>query len=240
MNSKQFTLVHGLTISILLHLCVAVLVMLLLAFAFKTSKRTVSPLQVELFGMVTNRQTQAVEQKVNAVPHSEMHPKDPRREVQKPNPAPSPDKPIKAPLSPSSDEAPDSVRLSPSMPPVQASSGAQSRSGGDTQQVQQTIAVHNDLNSRKAAYGAEIARLLNSHPFYPQEAKKKKLEGETTITFTILESGDVKPNSLMVTRSSGIAMLDAAALRIVSNLGHFPKPPTEMSIEYTEVFETDR
>jgi protein TonB len=96
------------------------------------------------------------------------------------------------------------------------------------------------MNDRIAAYMVQLTKRLQSNLIYPQEAKKKKIEGTSEVSFVITESGDVRQNTLAVKRSSGNAALDAAAMHTVVSSSPFLKPPRELSVSVELAFEVDR
>ena len=95
------------------------------------------------------------------------------------------------------------------------------------------------MNDRIAAYMAQLTKLLQSNLIYPQDAKKKKVEGTSLVSFVITESGGIQPNTLVVKRSSGSAALDASALRTVAGSAPFQKPPKELNVSIELEFEVD-
>ena len=60
----------------------------------------------------------------------------------------------------------------------------------------------------------EFSKWVNSHLNYPEDAKMKKLGGRVTLQFTISANGCLE--DVKVLKSSGIASIDAEAVRVVS------------------------
>ena len=243
-NNGRFTLAHGAIISILLHMCVAAPCVLAGLYFVTPRTHSSNPLQLELFGQLSNRQTEARQKRIVVVQQRDPHPPEAHRKEEPTEKVQSPqDKVFKSAPIESSPDLADAVHL-PAEQDVSehafASGGAQPRAGGDMQQQQQAIAAHNDINDRIASYSARVSKILSAHFSYPQELKKKKIEGISLISFVIMESGEIRPNTLVVKRSSGNAALDASALRSVLGSAPFPKPPRELTYEFEENFGVDR
>uniref|UniRef100_UPI00273A05D6 energy transducer TonB family protein n=1 Tax=Stenotrophomonas sp. YIM B06876 TaxID=3060211 RepID=UPI00273A05D6 len=72
---------------------------------------------------------------------------------------------------------------------------------------------------------------------YPDEARQRRLAGQVVITVGVRRDGSVE--SSRVLRSSGVAMLDAAALRVIQLAQPFPAlPKTEDNIDILQVTRT--
>lgn len=82
---------------------------------------------------------------------------------------------------------------------------------------------------------------IESNKEYPPMAKAQRIEGRTTVEFTISLSGAV--SGLKVVTGSRNRTLDEAALKAVENSSPFPRPPLKLfsgpiTIEIAVVFET--
>lgn len=141
-----------------------------------------------------------------------------------------------------STSAPEAVRLpqAAAAPHVESNAAVRPQAGGAVQQPQQTVTAHNDMNDRIAVYMAQLTKRLQANLIYPQEAKKKKIEGTSLVSFVITESGEIGQNTLAVKRSSGNAVLDAAAMHTVVTSAPFQKPPRELNVSIELEFEVDR
>jgi protein TonB len=201
-------------------------------------------LNVELFGMLANRQTEAQQKRVEARPGETTPHKQDKQEV-KPETAQKETAHTQAHAVQSENlpDMPDAVRL-PELPAslaaVSRSSGMQAHAGGDSQQRQQFTGRRPDAVDVLNAYLAQLAKRLRANLVYPPEAKKKKLEGFPQISFVVTESGEIKPNTLTVKKSSGYALLDASALKTAMASAPFQKPPRELGVSITIAFEIDR
>jgi TonB family protein len=71
-------------------------------------------------------------------------------------------------------------------------------------------------------YFATLSRILNSFLFYPQEARKQKIEGKVGVKFIINQMGRVKKAEIL--QSSGNPLLDKAALLTLQKAQPYPSP----------------
>jgi periplasmic protein TonB len=64
----------------------------------------------------------------------------------------------------------------------------------------------------------------------PDEAKRGRLQGVTTISFVILSNGDIRPEILKVVKSSGQPAPDVGGLNTIRASAPFAPPPREMAV----------
>ena len=93
----------------------------------------------------------------------------------------------------------------------------------------------------KKDYYDLIQLRIESNKQYPQMAKAQRIEGRTTVSFTIALDGSI--SKLAVVTGSRDKSLDEAAVKAVEKASPFPRPPLKLfsgpiSIEITVVFET--
>lgn len=89
-----------------------------------------------------------------------------------------------------------------------------------------------DLNTRQTrylSYFAKVKQRIEWGWVYPAEAKRDKLSGNVGLIFTILPDGEL--SSVQITRSSGIEILDEAALAGVRKAAPFGDFPEDWSIK---------
>ncbi len=67
---------------------------------------------------------------------------------------------------------------------------------------------------------------LNKHKKYPHEARKRGIEGVTTVSFTLDRSGRVI--SARIDKASGSDLLDEEAIEVLNRASPFPSPPTDV------------
>ena len=96
-------------------------------------------------------------------------------------------------------------------------------------------------NTKEYVYAAymrgwvdRIERIGNLN--YPEEARRRNLHGELELTVTLRRDGSVK--SIDVIRSSGEALLDKAAERIVRLAAPFPPIPSEQHVDELYITRT--
>lgn len=70
-------------------------------------------------------------------------------------------------------------------------------------------------------YNDAVKQLIERKKEYPPNARKRKIEGEISVSFTINRKGVI--NSLEIKRSSGYDILDQAALSTVKDASPFPE-----------------
>jgi len=85
----------------------------------------------------------------------------------------------------------------------------------------------NDRGSRAASnYKGRVAAKLRRAKRYPRQAERKQITGVVHVSFTIASSGSV--SGIRISRSSGHAILDQAAIDMVTRASPMPKFPREV------------
>jgi protein TonB len=85
-------------------------------------------------------------------------------------------------------------------------------------------------------YSALLMKKVRDNLVYPDEAKRARLQGVTTVSFVILSNGDIRPETLKVVKSSGYPALDAGALNTIRASAPFISPPGEMAVSIGVAF----
>lgn len=258
-SNRRFHFYHWFSVSLILHS--GILLPFVLFSLHTPAQHRGSKLQIELFGMIANRQTEAKIQR--------QAPPPPRQPpiVRKPRQAPPKHKTYKtvtakSPVQVHSDKKkPKSVErkdkpkpaeredkpkpANQTIQPIQAQAVPSSdavpgtaRSGNsNVQQRQQTIGTFAgqrlDINRR---YIARLAKQLRSNLAYPEEVRKYGIDGISTVTFVVTKSGDIKSDSLKIKRSSGYPALDNSALMSARTSAPFEKPPKELTVSIAVEF----
>ena len=78
-------------------------------------------------------------------------------------------------------------------------------------------------NAKVSNYPGKIAARLRRALRYPREARRDRLRGTAVVSFTVSRSGSV--SGVRLARSSGFAVLDAAARDAVRRAAPFPPIP---------------
>lgn len=91
-----------------------------------------------------------------------------------------------------------------------------------------------------ADYLGMVRMMIENHKLYPNEARKRQIQGRAVVWFVISADGSVKDVTLMETSRYGI--LDKAALAAVKDAAPFPRPPMHLfngpvPLEICVVFE---
>lgn len=105
--------------------------------------------------------------------------------------------------------------------------------GGDPDLGQPSPAVEFNFD----AWAAQVRQGVDAHKAYPYAARSRGLEGRVTVAVSVAPEGTlaVEPR---VTRSSGYAVLDRAAVAAISDAAPFPGVPSgpPRDLELTLVF----
>ncbi len=159
----------------------------------------------------------------------------PRPKV-KPAPPPAP---AKAPVIPT--PAPPAARTRPHAAPAAATTsragapeaaaggsgaGQGGRAGGRGAGSGMGSGQGRGSGSALSGYLREIRRLLEQHQDYPWMARRRNLQGVVAVVFTIGSRGQIE--SARISRSSGHALLDAAARDTIRRIGQFPPFPAAL------------
>lgn len=209
------------------------------------------PLQIELFGMISNRQTQEqrigseLDHTVQPMQEQEQQPAAPVVEAETENPPEEPisesilepetpkeipqqSSPVQVPPPPSRPRVePQPQRVTPRVNTAQESVPA--LRGAQETQVQQTI-QNIDMRALINLYVKDLIRDVQRNLVYPNEARKEGLVGTPVIRFTLTESGEIVPGSLSVHKSSGYSILDQYALQAVRESVPFTAPPKQITV----------
>lgn len=81
-------------------------------------------------------------------------------------------------------------------------------------------------------YADKVKKSIEAHKFYPSRARRRALEGDVVIAFTVSRVGHV--NNIRVVRSSSVRSLDRAAINAVNRVGSFEPFPDEIPREWWE------
>jgi TonB family protein len=213
----------------------------------KLHQAAMRQLNIEVAEPLATRQI--VEQQKRIVGTAKFEPAAKLQEQTEPQPKPAQLKmphtefaDLKLVLSETPNESAISFSLPQAAAPVENSrgAGALARYGNSEseQRAQSARSQSNELGLINA-YISMLTGLVNRHLIYPNELKKKKVEGVSFVTFAISETGAIQPNSLQIKKSSGSAVLDANAMKTILSLTPFPKPPREMTVSLGIEFAAD-
>jgi len=91
------------------------------------------------------------------------------------------------------------------------------------------IDLTGEQRAQKVSYEMLLAAKIERQRYYPQRARQLRQEGQPVVRIVIDTMGNV--THLIIENSSGVSLLDEAALDIVRRAQPFPPPPAE----YAEV-----
>ncbi len=94
-------------------------------------------------------------------------------------------------------------------------------------ETQETISLDTD-DKRYVTYAQAIKERIAGQWKYPQEARKKKLEGRLVALFSLNKDGAL--TRLEITKSSGHEVLDREAERAVQSAAPFPPFPSTVTV----------
>jgi periplasmic protein TonB len=220
-RKSTFKLWHGLAMSLALHSALGVPFVL---YALAEPPDEPPTLVIELQGAVAENQT---EQKIQQETKGGT-------EQQKAEPAkPADDHPVDdkdASLPPPAPEPPKQA----SPPPAEANSagaGANTVAGAEQRQIAQTIRTDPESELEQLReYVKLLSKKVQTHLVYPDEGRQAGLHGTATVSFTILPTGQIRPETLKVVASSGQPKLDASALKTIRASIPFDPAPREMTV----------
>ena len=127
------------------------------------------------------------------------------------------------------DQPKETTPAEPAAPPPSAPSAASTaaRSGGaGGGGASQTAG-----NAAASAYRAKVAAQLERKSFYPNAARRDRLTGAATVSFTLNAAGRV--TAVRVVRSAGARILDEAALEMVRRASPYPPIPAGLGATIT-------
>lgn len=96
-----------------------------------------------------------------------------------------------------------------------------------SEESQETISLDTD-DKRYVTYAQAIKERIAGQWTYPQEARKKKLEGRLVALFSLNREGAL--TRMEITRSSGHEVLDREAERAIQSAAPFPPFPSTITV----------
>lgn len=151
----------------------------------------------------------------------------PLPEPAKPEPkkvdTPKPKKPSKPAAAKAPAAAQTNAKTSAPAAPAQGGAGGQSNVTALAGGAGRIGTGDAEGNSDVTNYPGQISRALRRALYYPPSAKRRRLTGETLVSFVVAKGGSA--SSIRVARSSGVPELDEAALETVRRAAPFPAIP---------------
>ena len=226
---SRFTIWHGVAASLLIH---AAPTAPFVWYTLATPPDEPPPLVVELQGVIADSQAeQKVQREIKGA-----------AEQNKPEPA----KPAPAPLAETAEEHPiddqDAAQPPPAPQPKElkpqsaadaesAGTGANTITGAEQRQIARTIQSDPQIEIEQLReYVKLLSKKVQAHLVYPDDGRQARLEGTATVSFAILRSGQIRPESLKIVTSSGQRRLDESALKTIRASIPFDPAPREMTV----------
>jgi periplasmic protein TonB len=75
-----------------------------------------------------------------------------------------------------------------------------------------------------------LSKKVQDHLVYPDDGRQAQLQGTATVSFAILRSGQIRPETLKIVTSSGQPRLDTSALKTIRASIPFDPAPKEMTV----------
>jgi protein TonB len=226
---SRFTIWHGVAASLLIHAAPAAP---FVWYTLATPPDEPPTLVVELQGAIADSQAeQKVEREIKGA-----------AERNKPEPA----KPAPAPPSETAEEHPiddqDAAMPPPAPHPKElkpqsaadaesAGTGANTITGAEQRQIARTIQSDPQTEIEQLReYVKLLSKKVQAHLVYPEDGRQARLEGTATVSFAILRSGQIRPETLKIVTSSGQPRLDASALKTIRASIPFDPAPREITV----------
>ena len=226
---SRFTIWHGIAASLLLHAAPAAP---FLWYTMATPPDEPPTLVVELQGAIADSQTeQQVQQEIKGA--TEQEKPAPPQPVQAPPSDTAEQHPIDDPDAAMPPPAPQPTEQKP-QPPAEtksAGTGANTVTGTEQQQTAQTIQSDPPTEIELLReYVKLLSKKVQAHLVYPDDGRRAGLQGTATVSFAILRSGQIRPETLKIVTSSGQPRLDASALKTIRASIPFDPAPKDMTI----------
>jgi len=227
----KFTLPRWLGFSLLLHAVIAVPLVLLSLHQADHARH--NKLSLELFGMVSNRPAGEPRKGGGAPKRSRTPQQHTTRHVSLPGPKPS-----FSGFTSVTTDSPVQVEETGEKAPVET--GPVGAYGGGGGQGQESTGSGGQAGwDVIAEYLDKVGGKIQKNLLYPEETRKRGVEGVCWISFTISESGAIKEGSLRVRKSSGYDSLDSNALKSALAAAPFEKPPKQLTVKIGVEFNVE-
>lgn len=121
--------------------------------------------------------------------------------------------------------------------PSQASVAAEAAPEENGQPVNETAAAPDEGDAPEAkrridAWQRKLFVHIVRYKRYPDQARAKRLKGETLVAFSLDNQGKV--SNLKVVRASGSQLLDLAAISVIERASPLPAPPPQLAAQALE------
>jgi protein TonB len=227
---SRFTIWHGIAASLLIH---AVPAAPFVWYTLAPPPDEPPTLVVELQGAVADAQSeQQAQQEIKGAAEQDKDKPEPAKPVEAPPPEAAEQPAVEgdAALPPPTPQ-PTEQKPQPQADAETAGTGANTVTGAEERQIAQTIQVDRPTEIELLReYVKLLSKKVQAHLVYPDDGRKAALQGTATVSFAILPSGAIRPETLKIVTSSGQPKLDASALKTIRASLPFDPAPKEMTI----------
>ena len=77
-------------------------------------------------------------------------------------------------------------------------------------------------------YIRQVMKIIAAHKYYPQRARRRRLQGRVEVGFVVLADGTI--NNIKLANSTGSGVLDKAALDVLRRAGRFEPLPEKLGL----------
>jgi periplasmic protein TonB len=228
-RTSKFTIWHGLAASLVLH---AVLGLPFVLYALAEPPEAAPTLVIELQGAVADNQAeQKVEQEIRG--RAEQEKAEPAKPAAAAPAQPADDPPVDdkdATMPAPAPQQPEQA-AEPSAEATSGSAGLNDITGAEERQTAQTIRTDRETETDQLReYVKRLTKKVQTRLVYPDDSRQAGLHGTATVSFAILRTGQIRPETLKIVASSGQPRLDASALRTIRASIPFDPAPREMTV----------
>jgi periplasmic protein TonB len=228
-RTSMFTIWHGLAASLAFH---SVLGLPFVLYALAEPPEEAPTLVIELQGAVADSQTeQKIQQEIRG--RAEQEKAEPGKSAAAAPAEPADDPPIDDKDATMPSPAPEQPKQTaePSAEAKSGSAGLNNITGAEEHQTAQTIRTDRETEiDQLREYVKRLTKKVQAHLVYPDDGRQAGLHGTATVSFAILRTGQIRPETLKIVASSGQPRLDASALRTIRASIPFDPAPKEMTV----------
>ena len=232
MGRPNFTIYHAFAASLILHAGLVIL----LALHGRVREPDEQPvLVIELQGLTADSQAEQKVREESRGEASQNQSEMARATEASPAKAESPDNRPAGETTPAEGETGSPSQAMPAAEPVLASPGADNVKGVKEYQAAQRLDREVEVD-RLREYLKLLTKKIQTHLVYPEEGRRSGMQGIATVSFAILRTGQIRPESLKIVASSGQPKLDTSALKTILVSVPFDPPPREMTVAIAVAF----
>jgi len=148
----------------------------------------------------------------------------PQRVAQQPTPSPEV---IKVRVAPTKTNNVNKQKNASNPTPILSKQIASNHKGAVVKEIKPKQIANSGRYTRSSRdYRSALLRLIERHKYYPLRARRKGIDGISTVTFTVSRNGNI--SRIALARSSGTTILDQAAIQTIQRIGQAPPFPADI------------